>query len=219
MTSVGIPFSPMSHPLSDQVRLDLQGLASAVEETLQAETHTVGSAIAENRAFDKAWIESHLTRAVIAHAARAATGGRLGCEELANGGIEIISVEGNVERRFRLRKADLDRDGQPRIRVNTDSLLNVARPAPTLFDDPVDVPPEHMERWVIGYLLNPSTRTFAEVFAARVMGTIGEQPPYRLALADILPLPHTAPLPPEFRPDQDDLDFPDEEEGLGDEAE
>jgi hypothetical protein len=210
----------MSHPLPEQVRLGLQYLFCAVEERLQAETHTVGLAIESNpNAFDNGWVESHLSRAVIAQAAFSVDGGALHRKELPNGGVEITSRDNGIERRFRLRRATKDKYGGLIVRTSSDGILGLAASDPTLFDDPFAVPPSVVEQWVIGYVLNRVTHTFAEVSAARVVGKRGQRPPFRLKLADTIRIPHAAPLPPGFKPDQDDLDFPEEDEGLGEQGE
>jgi hypothetical protein len=220
VTFAGIPFLSMSHALPEPLQARLQSFVSDVDETLQARIHTVGSAMDENRdAFGVGWVESRLTRAVIVRAACSVPGGGFHCQELGNGGLDVISIEDGVERRFRLRSCTLDAYGRPVVTVSSDSLLNLKRADPTLFGDHSDEPPPDLERWVIAYVLSPFTRTFARVYAARVIDTVGSKSPFHLVLADIVEIAHIAPLPPGFKGGRDDLDFPDEDEGLGEPGE
>lgn len=207
-----------SHALSPRVIQLLKAFVEGLEEGLQSTAYKVGNAMVQHPAFDAKWVESPLIRALICSIARQAQIPGLKVEELTNGGVELCITEQGVDYRFRVKRARLDAFGRWDVRVSTDSLLaspNVLQP--TLFDG--DFEPLRMERWVMAYLLDPGTRTFAEISVARIVGFLTSSPPYRLALADVVHIPLAAPLPPSFDPDEDDLAFPDEEEDGNEAAE
>jgi hypothetical protein len=63
--------------------------------------------------------------------------------------------------------------------------------------------------------LQPGTHTFLEVKAGRVVGLLGQRPPFRLKLADVVDIPFLTPPPASFPRDDDNLDLGDEDEGEG----
>ncbi len=219
MTFTGILFPIMSHDLPESTSSRLTALVRGVEERLQAEGHKVGSVMAEHPAFDAKYVESPLVRALIGWSARLLAVNGLVLEVLPNGGVTVSHVHDDIERSFRLRRARRDAYGRLLVTVSSDSLLTTRAKDPTLFDDEKgDSFSRGFEQWVLAYEMQPGTRTFLKVSAARVSGLVGEHSPYRLKLADVVCIPHTAPLPPNFKTDKDDLDLPDEEEERGNEA-
>lgn len=209
----------MSQPLPDPVLGIVHGLVCRMEEGLQAQSHTVDQAIRKNPSFDANWVESGLMRAVIAGVAYPLGGPDLRIDDLGMGGVEAVSSYEGVERRFRMRKARRNRWGELVVTVSSDSFLTLVAKNPTLFDgeEQWDAPAPSIQQWVLAYMLQPGTRTFLEVSAGRVVDFLGSRPPYRLVLADQVRIPHSAPLPPDFKPaTEEDLDLGDEgEEGTG----
>jgi hypothetical protein len=197
----------MSHPLPDPVLDRVKRFVWGLEEGLQAAAHKVGSAIAEHPAFDARWVESPLIRALISSTAQSLAANGVRVESLANGGAEISITHDGIERRLRLKRADLDSYGRLDVRTSSDGILAATARDPSLFDDPDEVDPERVEQWVLAYLLHPGTRTFRSVSAGRVVGFLTTSPPYRLALADLVVIPHIAPPPLGFPSNQDDLDL------------
>lgn len=215
VTFLLIIFFKMSHQLPEPVFARLQAFIWGLEERLQADAHLVGRARDAHEAFDANWVESGLIRAVIASSARPFMGDGLELEDLGNGGVEISHIFGGVERRFRLKKAKRDSRGIPVVTSSSDSVLTLAAREPNLFEES---PPQDVEQWVIAYMLHPVTLTFDTVFAGLVVGVLNERSPYRLKLANIVHIPHAAPTPPDFKPGEDDLDLPGEDEGRGEQA-
>ncbi|MDP9421145.1 MAG: hypothetical protein M3P53_13570 [Actinomycetota bacterium] len=174
----------------------------------------------EHAAFDVGWIEAGLTRALICSTACLLGGQRFRVHDLGNGGVELVHVYDDVERRFRIRRASRNAYGALRVVVNSESILTGAarEVEATLFDEPVSIPSTH-EQWVLAYLLHPGTRTFVEVKAGRVVGLLTDRSPYRLKLADVVDIPFLA-LPPSNFPGSrdDDLDLGDEDEGGSEET-
>ncbi len=211
----------MSHPLPPPVLDMLKPLARELDEGLQAESHHVGTAISVHDAFDQAYVDSHLTRALVCAITRSAVFSGLSVTELANGGCEVRNSYQGVERLFRLKKARRDADGLLDVRVSSDSLLTHRVRAATLFDaDEIELFDEvvQTEQWVLPYLINPSSRTLIQIYAALPIGTRQEHPPFRLILDNIVQIPHTSLPPKSFPKREDDLDIPGEEEKGGDEA-
>lgn len=206
----------MSLPLPQPVFDNLQHAACQMEEGLQAQAHTVDQAVRTNGSFNTNWVESGLIRAVIAGLAQHVGSADLRIDDLGMGGVEVVNTYKGVERRFRMRKARRNRRGNLVVTVSSDSMLTLIARDPTLFDDEAtrNAPPPKIQQWVLAYLLIPGTHTFSEISAGRVAGLIGNQAPYRLDLADVRRIPHTVPLPPDFKPDTDDLDLGEEEDGL-----
>lgn len=205
----------MSHVLPDPIRVQLGHLICSVEERLQSEVHCVHSAIQEHPSFDEKFVESPLVRAIIRSAVNVEHADGLQVENFPNGGVGLVNDFELTQRRFRFRHAKRDRRGRLVVRTSSDSVLTTASDEPSLFDSDVEpaVTPEAFEQWIVAYLLYPGTLTFMEVSAGRVVGRSGQRPPYRLLLENLVRIPHTAPLPPDFSPKKDeDLDLEDGED-------
>ena len=204
----------MSHRLPEPVLHDLQLFATGVEDRLQADAHKVAVATSEHPAFNVRWMETDLPRALIFSTACMLGASRFLVHDLGNGGVERGHIYGDVERRFRLRRAQRDAHGSLRVVSNSDSILTgAARETElTLFDTGDSSPPVTHEQWVLAYLLHPGTRTFTEVKAGRVVGLLTQSPPYRLRLADLVDIPFVTAPPPNFAGDEDDLSLDDEDE-------
>ena len=206
----------MSHALDPILPL-LQRFVCDLEEGLQADSHRVGSAKDQHKGFKKNWVESDLVRALISALAHSLATDDLAVESLGNGGLELVNDHDGTERRFRVKRAKRNGLGKLIVTASSDSILTMVIPPPSLFDEE-GAAPHTAEQWVLAYLLNPRTLTFHDVYAGRVIGKKRKKSPYILELADVVRIPHTVPLPPEFNPERDDLDFPDEGEEHGEQA-
>lgn len=91
----------------------------------------------------------------------------LGCRSVSGGGRDVIDLVDGADRRFRVRKADIDPDnGEYDIICTSDSILVIA-----------DAEPESLiptERWVLGYTVDDEGM-IVDIFAARVLGISEER--------------------------------------------
>ncbi|HEX2040909.1 MAG TPA: hypothetical protein VHF47_14390 [Acidimicrobiales bacterium] len=212
----------MESHLPPAVLSPLTSLLQAMEEGLQAESHRVSRALDVHSAFNRGFVDSTLTRALLSSLGENATAGTtITFVDLSNGGCEFVIVDSGRERRFRLKSAGRYRNGGLRVTVNSDSFLTHEVRERELWDDPAEEQPGTVEQWVLAYRMNPMTRTFLDVWAALPIGLIGETSPYRLAFGPVIEITLTPPVPPPFQRDEDDLDFDDDEgdeqgdEGVG----
>jgi hypothetical protein len=168
----------------------------------------------QSDAFDEGYIDSCLTRALLSYTAQHSHIRGLDVEKLSNGGIEVTSIFGHVERRFRVRRASVDKYGSLAVYTSSDSLLTrAANRAPQLWDTPGMIPMS-FERWVLPYLIDMRTRTIEEIWAGRVVGKVNDASPYRLILADLVQIAPSSPTKRGFTKRDEDLDIPEEgEEG------
>lgn len=209
----------MSHyALPGPVSSRLTRFVSGIEDALQAGVHAVGAAQDQHPGFGVNWLQTDLVRAIVSATARDLEGDGLRVDDKGNGGVEATIVHERIERRFRVKRVK-GRDGRGELIVtaNSDSFLTLTARAPNLFDEEPVMGPTTIEQWVLAHMLDPRTLTFAEVSAGRVVDVVGKRSPFRLKLADLAVIPHTAPLPPDFRPGKDDLDLG-EDEDRGEEA-
>jgi len=204
----------MSHPLPPHVLTQVTRLVVGIEEALQADIHNVWKVKVLHPGFKTGWLESALVRALVSSAAQDLTGEDYRIEDMGNGGVELVIVHEGVERRFRIKRARLDCRGQMEVTANSDSLLTKVVAPPSLFDDETswNAPLPTQEQWAIACLFDSRTLTFSLVKAGRVVGKRGNKPPFRLNLADLVVIPHAAPMPSDFRPDQEDLDLGEHED-------
>ena len=212
----------MSH-LPPDVLTSLTYLGQEVDEALQSEAHAVGTAQSASEDYDQGWVESHLRRAHLYPSVRGVRQNAFGVEELKNGGCEIVSHCDSIERRFRWRRARLNREGRLVVTANTDSILTHAARTHTLWDSLEDRPPSTVQQWVLAYSFDRNSGGLGFLFAGWVSGTRNENAPYILTFVDpIDQIPLAAPEPPPFRADDEDLDLGDdegeEEEGHSEEA-
>lgn len=130
------------------------------------------------------------------------TAGRLGlaCRSVGGGGCEVIDLTDGADRRFRVRKADVNPEtGEYEIVSTSESILVIT-----------DAEPDSLiptERWVLGYTVDGEGMV-VDVFAARILGITEEQVP-RLRLGTVTLLGAGGTLLPQgqgFQPaDEDDL--------------
>lgn len=206
----------MSHQLPRPVLGQLRQLARNMEACLQSESHRVSKAMGQSDAFDEGYIDSCLTRALLSYTAQHSQIRGLQVEKLSNGGIEVACTFDRVERRFRVRRATVDKYGVLDVRTNSDSLLTrAASREPQLWDTP-SMFPMSFEQWVLPYLIDMRTRTIEEIWAGRVVGKVNDASPYRLVLADLVQIAPSSPTRREFTKREEDLELPEEGEQGGD---
>jgi hypothetical protein len=216
VTSVLKVLAMMSHhELPERVQDRLAFLAQRIDEAMSSDGHTVPEALHLHVAFDHGYVESTLLRALLSDSAMLACPPEMTVDQLGNGGCEVTDYEDGVERKFRFRRAERNSKGALVVRVSSDSILNgvhVERD-PDLFNQEVpDTPPAVRQQWVLAWRLSPATQTLHEVWAGRVIGVTGDQPPFKLVLANLTKIAHEPGLPPTFLGSDDDLDLNDERE-------
>lgn len=188
-------------------------LADEVREVFEDRGYLVGTATALDVAFRRSRRpQSTLSRSLVLDALEEAAGRLgLGSKSVGGGGYDIGYIDGGIDHRFRVRKADVDADsGEYDIICKDDSILVIEDAEPdSIF---------RTERWIFGYTVD-DLGMVADIFAARVLGvTEGSVPRIRMSAAQ--PLGSTRPVGPPtgtyIPADEDDLEgF---EEGLDDEA-
>jgi hypothetical protein len=189
-------------------------LADEIRETFEDRGWKIEKATQLDRAFGKSRrSRSSLGRDLVLDAIDE-TVGRIGlaCRSVGGGGCEVIDLADGVDRRFRVRKADVEPEtGEYEIVCTSDSILVVT-----------DTEPDSLiptECWVLGYTADGEGMVI-DIFAARVLGMTAEPVP-RLKLGTVTLLGANGTLTPPsgrgFQPaDEDDLGGgfgPDEEFG------
>lgn len=182
----------MSRPT--QAEFDrLRIVAGEIMMTLEAEGHAVGTALAHNAAFRRNRLPASVLKRslVLEGARRGATRAQIFADDV-NTGVELISVDENVERRYRVKTATY-RNGEPHIVVGlSSSLLSLTQEPESLLTT---------ERWVFCFKLDEDA-IITEIFVAEIVGHEGEGP-VTLTLGPTYPLePITS--PDGFVPDHDD---------------
>lgn len=171
-----------------------------LDDGVAARSHNVERAVAIDDAFDRGWVDTGLTRAVIHRVATSYRARGVRVEDLGNGGAEARIAFGRVDRHFRLRRAKFDADGRLDVRVSGESFLRKrADIQHSLFEtDPVILGTAEAEQWVLAYTVEPTTRTLLDVFAAYPTGYANAKSPYRLILDHVVRIPLATP-PSTFR--------------------
>lgn len=174
-------------------------LADEIRETFGERGWKIEKAIELDAAFSKTRRpQSSLGRALVISAIEEATSRiGLGCVTVSGGGCEVSDFVDGVDRRHRVRKADVELEtGDYDIISTSDSVL-IAEPD-SLFST---------QQWVLGYTVDDEGLV-ADIFAARVLGvTEGAVPRLQLGPATLLGAGGlTPPGGSGFRPpDEDDL--------------
>lgn len=181
----------MSRP-TDAELTRLRIVAGDIVDTLESQGYLVGSATALHPAFRAGRLPAGvLERALVKEAARTGAA-RAGMHpEDVVGGLELVSIDGLTERRYRLKTATYSH-GRPHIMCGVSS---------TLLTNPQEPGMLPVERWVLCFRTDDDS-TIIEVFAAEIIGHEGDGP-VRLILGDPFPLDPIAPSDG-FRPDADD---------------
>lgn len=190
----------MKSPLPTPVFHRLTDFVQQLEDGVAARSHNVERAVSIDDAFDRRWVDTGLTRAVIHHVAMGYRSRGVRVEDLGNGGAEARIAFGRVDRHFRLRRAKFDADGRLDVRVSGESFLRKrADIQHSLFEtDPVVLDTAEAEQWVLAYTIEPTTRTLLDVFAAYPTGYANLKSPYRLILDHVARIPLATP-PTTFR--------------------
>lgn len=185
-------------------------LADEIRETFEERGFRIGQAVELDRSFSRSRRpQSSLGRAMVLNAIEEATSRiGLGYRSVSGGGCDVIDVVDTADRRFRVRKAEIDPDtGDYKIMSPSDSILTIA-----------DAEPDSLllaERWVLGYTVDDDG-LIVDIFAARVLGITDEAVP-RLQLGSVTLLgAGDSATPPSggFQPpDEDDLGDDDLDQG------
>jgi hypothetical protein len=177
-------------------------LADEIRETFEERGFRIGQAVQLDGAFGRSRRpQSTLGRALVLDAVEEATARiGLGYRTVTGGGCDIIDVVDFADRRFRVRKAEVDPDtGDYKIISPSDSILTV------------DAEPDSLlptERWVLGYTVDDDGLV-VDIFAAEVRGITQETVP-RLELGPVTLLGAGGSATPPtgggfLPPDEDDL--------------
>jgi hypothetical protein len=165
-------------------------LADEIRETFEDRGWKIEKATQLDPAFNKTCrSRSSLGRDLVLDAIEEATTRiGLGCQSVSGGGRDVIDLVDDVDRRFRVRKAELDSDtGEYEIISTSDSILVITDSEPDSL-----IP---AERWVLGYTTD-GDGMIVDIFAARVLGiTDSAVPRLRLGAAMLLGVGHTPTLP------------------------
>ena len=178
-------------------------LADEIRETFEDRGWKIEKATQLDAAFRKTRrSRSSLGRDLVLDAIEEATTRiGLGCQSVSGGGCDVIDLADGADRRFRVRKADVDPDtGEYDIICKSDSILVIT-----------DAEPDSLiltERWVLGYTVDAEGMV-VDIFGGRVLGITEEAVP-RLRLGKVTFLGASGtPTPPPgrgFQPaDEDDL--------------
>lgn len=197
--------------LSSSEKDRLLRIADEIRESMDAEGYTVGVAIAQNPAFaDTRVVTSDMQRSIVMRAARRAASqlGSIGIEPVGTG-LDLVSWDGIVQRRYRVKSAPRSSSGEYKVVCGAGSTL--------LHTDVEDLMwPE--ERWILGYNTTDD-HAINEIFAAEIIDHIEtESGPVTLVLGPIYLLT-SAPTPSGFTSSDESLegfeDFDDFEDDAG----
>src|SRR5262245_19767851 len=189
-------------------------LADEIRETFEERGWKIEQAVQLDQAFSQTRRpRSSLGRALVLDAIEEASSRiGLGYKSVSGGGCDVIDLVDSADRRFRVRKADIDPDtGDYDIICGSDSILIVT-----------DAEPDSLlpaERWVLGYTVDDEG-LIVDIFAARVLGiTEDAVPRLQLGPVTLLGAGSSATPPPGggFQPaDEDDLGDNLDQEDSGD---
>jgi hypothetical protein len=177
-------------------------LADEIRETFSERGFRIGQAVQLDDAFGRTRRpQSSLGRALVLNAVEEATGRiGLGYRTVSGGACDVIDIVDTADRRFRVRKAEVDPDtGNYKIISPSDSILTVDAEPDSLLP---------VERWVLGYTVDDDG-LIVDIFAAEVRGITEETVP-RLELGPVTPLGAGGSITPPsgggfLPPDEDDL--------------
>jgi hypothetical protein len=179
-------------------------LADEVRAVFDDRGYKVGKATGLDRAFRRSRrSQSSLSRDLVLDAIEhAAPGLGLGFKSVRGGAYDIGYITGGADRRFRVRKADVDPEsGKYDIVAGSDNTMVID-----------DAEPDSMyptERWVFGHTADDSG-IVGDIFAARVLDITDESVP-RLVLGDVTQLGEST-----YNPPTPGTYVPDDEDDLGD---
>lgn len=184
----------------DAAIAELTTVASELRETFAARGHNIGTALDLDDSFrtgedPRSTLARALAKAGIASGVRKAGG--VGIKTLTGGARELCLIDGNVDRRYRVRRAKVRDDGSYLIEVKDDSVLRLA--GDSLFRE---------ERWVYSFTLSEDD-LIDEVFVAEALDYVDGSPGHLILGA---PVHLGSDLPPTrgFTPTYEDLDVDDD---------
>lgn len=152
----------MSHELH---ATQLAEVAAEVEQAVEEKAYTVDLAMDVNDDFQNQQARALLMRDLVVAAAAAAAGrlGTVDCQAVNGSGRELRAVVGNVDRRYRIKRAGKV-NGELEIRANSDSaLVGMEEPEEAVLFG-------RIEQWVFGWYLNCDDRV-EQVFVAKILPT------------------------------------------------
>lgn len=174
-------------------------LADEIRAVFEDRGYKVGKATGLDRAFRRSRrSQSTLSRDLVLDAIEEAAGRLgLGFKSIGGGGYDIGYIVDAADRRFRIRKAEVDpEDGEYDIVCKSDNIMVIEDAEPdSIF---------RSERWVLAYTVDDQGMV-ADIFAAPVLGITEDSVP-RLRLGPITPLGDnvTPPTPGAYVPDDED---------------
>lgn len=178
-------------------------LADEIREAFSERGHKIETAVQSDPAFHRTrHVQSHMVRGLVLTTIEEwASRLGLGCISVTGGAIDVQQFVGLRDRRYRVRKADIDPEtGQYEILCGSDAIFTIT-----------DADPDAMttfERWVLAYTVD-ELGMIGDIFAALVEGQTEDSVP-RLLLGPITPLGSA------FTPIDPNTGFePDDEEDLG----
>lgn len=179
-----------------QAELDrLRAVAGEICETMEADGYLVTRAVDNHASFrDGRGPSGSLERALVKHAAERGAS-RAGVHaERRTGGLELVSIDGRVQRTYRIKTATRKADGELDLVCGAGSTLLKSGNGESMFLE---------ENWVLGFVTTDD-HTIDEILVAQVIGHYGENPVH-LILSDPIALT-PAPSPLGFTSsDEDDL--------------
>ena len=194
----------MSRPSASEFLL-LDQVADEIREVFAERGYRVDVAMDVDPAFGSGWSRAAVTRDLVVDAAIGAAS-RVGLDfrSVSGGGREFRFLSGNVDRRYRLRRAKRRADGELIISTSSNSALAAT-----------DLSLFLVEQWALAW--TPSADgLIAEVLAAEVVGFIDGNPGH-LDLGRIFALGSDDLPDGEFRPTGESLEGLDDDEDVGDE--
>lgn len=196
----------MSLPSVHEFEL-LNDLALEIREVFAERGYRVSQALSLDSSFERGEDpRSTLARALMRDAAAIAAGKvGMGVERAAGGSCNVQSFDGNVDRRYRVRRAKEREDGTFLIEANSDAILRLD--GDSLYRE---------ERWVLAYTLDADNQ-INTLFVAEILEVVEGTPGY-LVLGTVHRLGTTGGGMlggGRFDPAEEDLDGFDDEDDSG----
>lgn len=190
----------MSQPSENELA-NLALVAQEMREVFAYRGHGIGTALDVDECFrDGELGRSALGRLMAKSAARVGAGKTgISCEPAAGGALNLRSIDGMVDRRYRLRKAKALPDGSYLIEANSDSIMELD--GDSFWRE---------ERWVFAYTVNEDDQ-LDDIFVAEILEVV-EGNPGHLVLGPVIQLQPVTPPTDGFSPRKEN-DLPGFEEG------
>lgn len=186
----------MSHLSAAEVaRLDL--VAHEMYETGEESGYTVDVAVGQHRSFRRTGhAASYLERNLLLDAIEQTAAQHGIHPQPAQNALDLISQDGDTIRKYRVKRATRDADGQPVVYCSVGSNLLVTEPEEGLL---------RQEKWILGYITDKH-HTVTEVFVGEIVDwSDAGKGPVRLKLRNVVVLSGATP-PPGFVSTEEGLD-------------